>query len=130
MKSRMVAVALLILLTFTAVPSLAGPRWVKLGERDVTDRVDYDTIVVTAARGDFKALKIRVRNRAVQFREVKVHFANGQVQELALRDVIPAGGESRVLDLMGTDRVITKITFKYDAQSLGARARVIVYGLR
>ncbi len=130
MKSRLVAASLLLLLTFAAAPCFAGVRWVKLGERGVTDRVDYDTIVVTAARGDFTALKIRVRVRAVQFREVKVHFGNGEVQELVLRDVIPAGGESRVLDLEGRDRVITKITFKYDAQSLGGHARVIVYGRR
>lgn len=128
MKSRWIGAFLVLLLV--AVPSFAALKWVKLGERDVTDRVDYDTIVVTAARGDFKALKLVVRKRAVQFREVKVHFGNGEVQELELRDVIPAGGESRILDLQGGDRVIEKITFKYDAQSLGGHARVIVFGRR
>lgn len=105
--------------------------WVLLGERSVTDARDHDTIAVTAARGDFRRLQLRVLDRAVQFHAVKVHFASGETQELELRDVIRAGGRSRAIDLEGRDRVIRSIELRYDAQSLGGRAaRVRVYGLR
>ena len=74
--------------------------------------------------------KLEVLDRAVQFRFMKLHFANGETQNVELRDVIPAGGESRVIDVEGVgDRVIRTVEFSYDAQSLGGKkARVRVFG--
>jgi hypothetical protein len=106
-----------------------GPRWEFLGERTVTDKADHDILPVTAARGTFRALKLEVRDRAVQFHSVKIHFGDGETQDVELRNVIPAGGESRVIDVEGRDRVIRSIEFRYDAQSLlGKKAVVLVYG--
>lgn len=106
-----------------------GPRWELLGERTVTDKADHDVLPVTAARGTFRSLKLEVRGRAVQFHSVKIHFGDGETQEVELRNVIPAGGESRVIDIDGRDRVVRSIEFRYDAQSLlGKKAVVKVYG--
>lgn len=103
--------------------------WEKLGARKVTDRVDHDEIVVTSAKGDFRSLKIAVRDHGVQFRDMKIHFGNGGTQDVELRAVIPAGGESRVIDIAGNDRVIRRVTFVYDSQSLGGRkATVVLFG--
>jgi len=85
----------------------------------VTDKLDHDTIVVTGARGEFRHLQFRVFERAVQFHKVVVHFGDGESQELALREVIRAGGRSRVIDLEGRARGIRSIDFWYDAQSIG-----------
>lgn len=102
--------------------------WELLGARTVTDKVDHDS-VAAADQGTFRSLKIVVEGRAVQFRDVKVHFAHGGVQHVELRNVIPAGGASRVIDIEGRDRVIRRVEFWYDAQSiLGQRATVRVYG--
>jgi len=128
--------AALLALTLTAAlltagAALAGKQagWERLGERHVTDRIDHDEITVTSAKGDFKALRIRVKGHAVQIHDMKVHFANGRTQDVSLRTVIPAGGESRVIDLEGTDRVIRRVTFVYDAQTLGGRqATVVLFG--
>ena len=122
------AIALLLL---PAEAAAARRGWTLLGERTVTDRADRDVIPVTATRGDFRKLQIRVYDRGVQFHSAEVHFANGDTQELALRDVIPAGGASRVIDLAGGDRVIRSVEIRYDAQSLGSRrARVKVFAQR
>jgi hypothetical protein len=106
-----------------------GP-WKLLGERTVTDRVDHDVIRVTGKRGQWSAVKLAVRKHAVEFRSVKVFFANGTVQDLEIRRVIPAGGESRVIDLEGDSRTINRIELRYDAQSLGGKALVKVFGRR
>jgi hypothetical protein len=95
----------------------------------VSDKVDRDTISVTARRGNFKAIQIRVFERDVQFREVAIRFANGGLQTVELRSVIRAGGHSRIVDIEGSDRVIRAIELVYDAQALGGRtARVEVWG--
>jgi hypothetical protein len=54
---------------------LAG--WVSLGERQVTDRVDHDRIMVTGARGDFRRIKLTVDRASVDFRRVVVRFPEG-----------------------------------------------------
>jgi hypothetical protein len=128
-RAWLVAVPLLALV----VPgeALAAGGWTLVGRRNVTDRVDHDTIrLPRAAR--YGALKVKVRGRAVQFRDMKVHYANGGVEDVSLRDVIRAGGESRVIDLRGDARDITRIEFWYDAQTLGRGrgARVEVWGRR
>lgn len=110
----------------------AGPRarggWELLGEKVVTDRLDRDVVVVTAAEGRFRAIRIEVRDRPVQFHKVVVNFGDGTSREIELRRVIRAGGQSRRIDLPGAARVIRSIEFVYDAQSLGGSARVLVFG--
>src|SRR5438552_9149171 len=77
-----------------------------LGTRDVSSRVDHDRITVTASRGDFRRIKFKVAKHPIEFYRVVVHFGNGSSQRLALRQQIPAGGESRWVDLQGNNRVI------------------------
>ncbi len=113
-----------------AAAAVAGPLrgWELLGTRTVTDRADHDSIAA-GRQGTFRSIKITVQRRPVQFRDVKIHFGNGDVQDVALRNVIPAGGESRTIDVEGRDRVIRSIEFWYDAQSRGKRAVVRVFGM-
>lgn len=135
MKTRSAFLMLTLLVLLQAVlPGSAAAgrpgRWELLGERSVTDGLDHDLIPVTAAQGTFRALKLRVEDHGVQFRDVKVHFAHGPAQDVAIRKVIPAGGESRVIDIRGRgDRVVKSVELWYDAQALaGRRATVKLYG--
>ncbi len=105
--------------------------WVLLGERTVTDRLDRDVIPVTIARGDFKRIKIMVNRHAVDFHRVLVHSANGGDQEVELRATIPAGGQSRAIDLRGRDCIIRSVEFWYDARTVrGRKAVVLLFGLQ
>ncbi|MDX9734946.1 MAG: DUF2541 family protein [Thermoanaerobaculia bacterium] len=129
-RSRLPLALVVLALLATAYPA-AADRWVLLGEKHVTDRVERDTIVVTAARGDFEAIQVRVKRAAVRFVDVKVIYGNGSTDDLAIRDVIPAGGESRVIDLKGGDRVLHRVDFVYEAKSLGRRGALVqVWGRR
>ncbi len=106
-------------------------EWVLLGTRAVNDRADHDVIMVTVARGDFKSVKLTVQRAAVDFHRVVVHYGNGTKQELELRNTIPAGGETRIIDLTGTERIINRVEFWYDAKTIrGRRAVVRLFGLR
>lgn len=119
---------LALALTSDAAPAPRRRGWELLGTRSVTDKVDHDSIAA-GRQGTFRSLKIAVQRQPVQFRDVKIHFANGDVQHVKLRDVIRAGGTSRVIDVEGRDRVIRSIEFWYDAQSVrGKQATVRVFG--
>jgi hypothetical protein len=128
-KLIVVALALVIAATATVLPA-GSAVWQLIGERSVTDRLDHDVIRVTRARGEWDSLLFVVRKKAVQFRGVKVVFANGTTQDLPLNRVIRAGGESQVFDLVGSNRSIQRIEMRYDAQSLGGKAVVKVFGKR
>ena len=106
-------------------------KWVLLGERLVNDRLDRDVIDVTSARGEFNAIMIKVKGASVDFHKVVVVYGNGRRQEIEMRETIAAGGSSRVIDLAGNERVIRKIEFVYDANTIrGRKAVVKVFGRR
>jgi len=111
---------------------IAAQGWTLLGSRTVNDRVDHDSIGVTGMRGNFTGIKIAVgKTSAIRLYRVVVHFANGGSQELETRDLIPAGGETRAMDLRGDERVIRNIEIWYEAKSIGPRGAVVrVYGRR
>jgi hypothetical protein len=105
--------------------------WVRLGQRQVSDRGDHDEIVVTGVRGEFKQVKLAVERASVDFHRVVIHYANGEDQKLELRNTIPAGGESRAIDLDGKERVIKSVDFWYDANTRrGRKATVRLLGKR
>ena len=109
----------------------ARSEWVLLGEKTITDRLDHDTIRVTAARGNFRKIKFRVKRHAVEIYNITVYYGNGTSDDISTRQLIRAGGESRVIDLKGGDRVIKKIEFWYETKSLGReRAEIKVFGRR
>lgn len=106
-------------------------EWVLLGQRAVNDKADHDVVPVTGVRGEFKSIKIKVDRAAVDFHRVVVHYGNGTRQEIELRNTIPAGGESRAIDLQGSERVINRVEFWYDAKTIrGRRAVVRLLGQR
>ena len=123
--------SLLILLSLIAVNKTAAQKWEHLGAAKVHGHLDYDEIMVTALEGDFSAIKLFVENEGIQFERVVVHFGNGRKEEIVLRDFIPAGGESRVIDLPGRDRIIRKVVFFYKSNAATKRkGKVVLYGRR
>lgn len=98
-----------------------------LGTRYVRDRSDTDVIEVNSANL-YGAVKLCVAQRAVNFHDIDLHFANGGKQDAPVRLVVGVGGCTRWIDLNGERRRITKIVLRYDAISGGAQAVVMAYG--
>ena len=117
-----------------ALVAAAQPRQerVFLGEAHVDGAVDHDRIVVTAARGEYRAIQIRVENAAIDFDRVVVHFGNGTSERIALRHRIPAGEETRIVDLPGKRRVVESVEFWYARGNWANpnRPKVALFGYR
>jgi len=109
-RFRFLAATLLLGLASTAL----AQKWEYLGEANVDGGVDHDRIVVTAAKGEYRAIEIRVEKGAIKFDHVVVHFGNGSSDPIAIRSRIPAGGKTRVIDLPGNRRVIDSVEFWYE----------------
>jgi hypothetical protein len=120
---------LLLSLTLTAQAQRGGMQY--LGEANVDGGVDHDNIVVTRAEGVFRAIQLRVEKGAIEFDRAIIHYGNGQSQDIAIRSRIPAGGETRVIDLPGDRRVIRSVEFYYRRGGWGERRpKVRLFGLR
>lgn len=111
---------------------VSAQNWENLGSRTVNDRADHDTWNVGAGKGEFRKIKLTVQRRAVRFIKLTVKFENGQTQDIELQNTIPAGGSTRVIDLVGTDRRIDKVDVWYEAQTVrrGARSQVTLHGMK
>lgn len=104
--------------------------WVHLGQSHVDSRADHDRVPVTA-RGRFSAIQLGIKGGDIEFQRVVVHFANGQDQEIEVRDRIQAGGKTRVIDLEGDRRDITSVEFWYGKPSWRSnRATLNLWGRR
>ena len=115
---------LLTLLSFrSGIP--AQGTWELLGTRLVNYGLDRDEIMVTAAEGQFTALKFKVKRGPMNLHKVVVHFGNGESQEIETRHQLKAGGETRVIDLPGNTRIIKKVVFWYDTKNMANRKAVL-----
>ena len=125
MKKQIIISGLLCL--FLILSGFAQPpKWVDLGSRTVDWSADRDVIPVTGAKGSYTSIKLFVDKAPVEFVDIKIHFANGSFQDVKIRKKIPAGGETRVIDIDGKNRVIQKVTFWYKTSRPAPRGKAIV----
>ena len=124
---RQLAMIVSILFVFSAgAAAVSAQDWENLGSKEVKDRSEQDTWHIGNEKGLWKQLKIAVAKRQVRFYRVRVTFSNGQEQEVNVRALIPAGGQTRALDLNGTDRHINKVDIWYEAYTAGRGVRSVV----
>jgi hypothetical protein len=93
-----------------------GPVWVQLGCREVNWGVDRDVIAVDRREGRFTAIRLRALGNDVRMLDLKVVYGNGVPDDIPVRAVIPAGGQSGALDLRGRERAIHRIEMIYAAR--------------
>ena len=106
-----------------------GPRWEKLGSRMVNFHGDHDAIAA-GLQGAFRAIRIDVDRADLEMWDIKVHFANGEVFDLAIRHDFREGSWSRVIDLPGHERIISRVDFWYRTAHRGeGRANIDLWGL-
>ena len=119
---------LLLILSLTTIAF--AQKWEYLGEANVDGAIDHDRIVVTAAKGEYRAIEIRVEKGAIVFDRVVVHFGNGSSDPISIRSRIPAGGKTRVIDLPGNRRIIESVEFWYERGNWASeKPKVRLWGL-
>lgn len=98
--------------------------WVSLGSATVRPRGDVD-VIQNNKTSSFSKIQLRVSRAPVVFRDVKVHFADGSIQDVKLRNRIGVGGRSREIDLRGGQRKIARISFSYRSPAKSKRFGVV-----
>ncbi|MBP8289003.1 MAG: hypothetical protein KAX51_04215 [Chromatiaceae bacterium] len=136
---RLAAVAATLLL---AAPVFAGKvvephgggagGWRLIGTTHASHRADHDAIIVQGPFDDFRRIKFKVTDAPLNMERMVVSYDNGTPEQIDVRQNIPKGGESRVIDLRGVGkRSIRKIAFWYDTKGLlNGQADVTVFGVK
>ena len=103
--------------------------WKFIADKKVSFGVDHDVIHTGNINDDFRQLKLRVTDGPLKIYDMKVYFDNGEMQDVSIRFQIRKGGESRVIDLNGGLRHLSKIEFWYETKGfVKGRARIAVWG--
>jgi hypothetical protein len=129
--SRIAGVLFLLMGIGQAAFAQGFNRWVYLGQTTVNGQRDYDRIAIGRSEGRFQSIQLRVTGAPVEFQRVVVNYSNGTSEEVEVRDRIPAGGQSRAIDLRGGERAISSVEFRYNRANWSRRSlpRVSLYGL-
>jgi hypothetical protein len=100
---------------------LFGAQYVGFG-------VDRDVIRVGNEVGKFQRIRLRVLDNDIHINEIKVIYANGETDTLAVDADIPKNSRTSWIDLKG-DRFIKEIQLSYRSRpSFRGQARVEVFG--
>ena len=123
------AVALFVTASsFIHTPITPGD-WFFLEDKTVNFGLDKDVIVFGNWKDDVRQIKLRVTDGPLRMYRMKIHFDNGGVQNVELRNRFNAGAESRVIDMDGGLRHLSKIEFWYETRGFArGRSRVAVWG--
>jgi Protein of unknown function (DUF2541) len=113
----------------TAAPGAATAGGdVLFGAQYVGFGVDRDVIRVGNEVGKFDKIRLRVLDNDIHINEIKVVYANGETDALAVNADIPKNSRTNWIDLKG-DRFIKEIQMVYRSKpSFKGQARIEVFG--
>ncbi len=129
MKNKLILLSGLFIVALSSFSIQAD--WKLLGERSVKFSSDKDIIKV-GGNDWYSKLKIKVVDAPLHIGDMDVIFENGEKFDIAIKENIRQGGESRVIDLPGGERRIDRIEFRYrtTGRLRNGTANVIVFGRR
>ncbi|MEO7923291.1 MAG: hypothetical protein ABIR30_06390 [Chitinophagaceae bacterium] len=114
--------------SFTSTKSKPG-EWFFLEDKKVGFGVDHDVIHFGHWKDDVRQIKVKVTDGPLKMYNMKIYFDNGSVQDVQLRNRFNQGSESRVIDMDGGLRHLTRIEFWYETKGFArGRSRVAVWG--
>ena len=128
--STLIAAVFSLTTAFTTTRSVTkAGEWFFLEDKNVGFGVDRDVIHFGNWKDDVRQIKLKVTDGPLKMYSMKIHFDNGSVQDVELRNRFAQGSESRVIDLEGGLRHLSKIEFWYETKGfLRGKSRIAVYG--
>jgi hypothetical protein len=109
----------------------ATGTWRLLGTTHAQHTADHDVIVVAGPHDYFRKLKFKVTDAPLNMQRMIVTYDDGRPENIDVRENIPKGGESRVIDLRGGKRKLKTVEFWYDTKGfLNGKADVTLFGMK
>lgn len=105
--------------------------WQKIGETTVKFEKETDEIIVMGA-DKFASLKFKVTEAPIDLIDMDVYYDDGSSQKININMPIKMAGESRVIDIKGSEHELKKVVFVYKTlpNHHDKKARVELWGLK
>lgn len=103
-------------------------RWERLGERTVGKKEEHDSIELKN-KERYTAIWFEVDRGEIELDDIRVTFGNKESFEPKVHLVFHEGQKTKLIDLPGADREITKIEFHYRSVGHG-EAAIVAWGRR
>lgn len=104
-------------------------KWVKLGDRTVNYTVDHSEMVVDGLNANLGAMRVKVKKGAINLHRAVVYYKDNQTYEADILNSIPAGNESKIIELPSPVKTVTKLVFTYDTKNRATqKVEVEVWG--
>ncbi len=106
----------MLLLSFMLTAQYASAQqkgpWVKIGEKVVSVNSEND-VIRSVHKGFFSKIKLQAKNYPIEVRKITVYFTNGSSKTMRVRTNIKAGGDSRIINLPGSRRMIREVVVQH-----------------
>ena len=113
------------------VAQVFDESWELLGKETVGPAVARNVLAIGDFEGRFDAVRLRVLRTDVAFHDIRIVYADGQSDTLAVRKLLRAGDASPPLHLTGESRHIREIELVHEANpDMKGRAVVQVWARR
>jgi hypothetical protein len=122
-------IAGLLALAFATCLFARGQFWDFLGYAQVDSSQDHSLIRITRHGVHSRTIQLRVSGEAIFFDRLVVHFDDGSLQELIVRERISPGTRNYVIDQHG-ERYLENVELWYYNEPWGHNPRVSLYGVR
>lgn len=134
-----VVISAAALVSFKSPPARSRPErairnqtaWAKLGQSSIEPTENGIGTLNAAGGKPVHAIKIKVLSGGVNLHRCEVWFSDGSKKSIELRNDVPAGSESREINLKENEeaRQVSKIVFWYDTRNYGKqKADVELWG--
>ncbi len=125
----LLAMCLLVSWSGKPIYSPIQEKWTKLADRTITYTVDHSEIVVDGLSENLDALRVKVKKGAINLHRCVVYYKNNETQQIDVLNSIPAGNESKVIELASPPKTINKLVFTYDTKNRAVqKAEVEIWG--
>lgn len=132
LSASMVVIAIFAIttsFTTTAKSAKKPGEWFFLEDKKVGFGADHDVIHFGNWKDDVRQIKLKITDGPLKMYSMKIYFDNGAGQNVELRNRFAQGSESRVIDMEGGLRHLSKIEFWYETKGFArGRSRVAVWG--
>ncbi|MEQ1614119.1 MAG: DUF2541 domain-containing protein [Hyphomicrobiaceae bacterium] len=114
----------------TAEAQQGNDNWVLLSTKDVDLRAGSDTIDVSKARGDYRAVRIRNTGDDIVISKARIVYGDNtfHVEDRTIN--LLSGERSRAIDSRATGKFVDTVAITYGANAKGGASTIQVWGLQ
>ena len=111
-----------VLAANTPLKNLPAIDWEKLAEKKIDQELNHHEMIISSENRPFSAVKIRAVKGGVNLHRCIFRYKSGETLTVEMRNNLPAGTDSRTIQLPQKKDVVVSVECWYDTKNYGDQA--------